>query len=322
MQFVGVADERLRFGYDLADRFGIEAAQILKAFDREGSARGDRSRAALGHFAPVEERIRVRVEEFVTERRRLARVAGEELDLAPLDLAQHSDEGFHVVSLVQAIVHRLTDERMIGQLDVADHVLLTAGQFRKDRRQQVLTAEPLQGRGHLLSVLGSDDLQGARHIPAPAVLKNRHGQDRLLEHLLHVARRQHSEHAFQRKTVLRTERQHDAVIVRVRLQLEVERPAEPLPHGESPRPSDPRPKRSVNHQLHPAALIEEAFEDDSPHRRQQPDGRLLRAGILDRLPRGVRADVSFHCQPIFDGECDEGRGLRGKGRNGNGYNLV
>ena len=65
-----------------------------------------------------------------------------------------------------------------------------------------------------------------------------------------------------REAVLRTEGQHHGVVVRRRLELEVERHAELLAQREAPRAVDPAAERRVDDELHAAAFVEKPLGDD------------------------------------------------------------
>lgn len=54
----------------------------------------------------------------------------------------------------------------------------------------------------------------------------------------------------------------DAIIQCRGLELEIEGAAEPLAQGQSPGAVEARAVRRMNHQVHVADFIEEAFEDD------------------------------------------------------------
>ena len=88
------------------------------------------------------------------------------------------------------------------------------------------------------------------------------------EHLLGVLRRQELGHVLEREALPRTEGEHDGVVAGRGLKLEVEPPAEALPEGEPERAVDPAPEGRVDHELHPAGLVEEALEDDTALCRQ------------------------------------------------------
>src|SRR5207249_3205601 len=111
--------------------------------------------------------------------------------------------------------------------------------------------------------------QRPRHVPAPARREERHRQQRLYERVAGVAAVDQAEHLFERKTVLRSQREQDAVVTGGGLQLKVERPAEALAQGQAPGAVDPRAERRVDEELHPARFVEEALEEDLALRRDE-----------------------------------------------------
>ncbi len=62
---------------------------------------------------------------------------------------EHVDEAVDVHGLVQAVVHGLADERVVGDLERAGEVLLAADLRREDGGQQVVGAHALDRRRHL-----------------------------------------------------------------------------------------------------------------------------------------------------------------------------
>ena len=77
------------------------------------------------------------------------------------------------------------------------------------------------------------------------------------------AARQHGLHAGEREAVLRAEREDDGVVVRRRLQLEVEGHAEALAQCEAERPVDPPTEGGVDDELRALALVEAALDHDA-----------------------------------------------------------
>ena len=148
MQFVGVADQRPGFVGDLGDCRGIELRQVLHLVDRQRAPRGHGPRAALFQRGVVEERVRIGVEQLVAERRRLARLDGTSSTRPDLMSSEQRQPAVDVHRLVQAVVHRLLHQRMIGNLDVAVMVLQAADGFGKGGGQQIVAAELLQERRH------------------------------------------------------------------------------------------------------------------------------------------------------------------------------
>ena len=73
---------------------------------------------------------------------------------------------------------------------------------------------------------------------------------------------QESKYVGQRKAVLFGERDIEAIVGGRRLQFEIERAAEAFAQREPPGFVDATAERSVDHQLHAAALVEEALGDN------------------------------------------------------------
>ena len=63
--------------------------------------------------------------------------------------SQHVDEAVDVHRLVQAVVDRLADQRVVGHLDGAVEVLLAADLRREHGGEQVVGAHALDRRRHL-----------------------------------------------------------------------------------------------------------------------------------------------------------------------------
>ena len=172
---------------------------------------------------------------------------------------------------------------MVGNPDVADDVLAAGRLIRKDRRQQIRRPHALDGRRHLLATGKAEDRQRTRGIPTPPRLEHRRIEQRLPQHLLGRVGSDIPEDRLERKAVLLAERDDDAVVGRRGLQLEVERPAEPLPKRKAPRAVDPRTKWSVDDELHPAPLVEKALGNDSARGRERAKRRRSRPHVQDGL---------------------------------------
>jgi hypothetical protein len=115
-----------------------------------------------------------------------------------------------------------------------------------------------------------------------------------------------AEHVGERERMLRPERQEQRVLGGGRLELEVELTAEPLAQRQAPRLVDAAAERRVQHELHAARLVEEAFEDQ----------RLLRGNDAEHAPAvgqvgrdlfgGAGRQAGFSNQPV-DGPAEAGR---------------
>ena len=113
-------------------------------------------------------------------------------------------------------------------------------------------------------------------------------QQRLGERLRRRPRREEVRHVLEREALLRPEREHHGVVARRRLQLEVEAAAEALAQRQAEAAIDPAAERRVDHELHPARLVEEALEDESSLGRQHAERELRRAADSRRSPRRRR----------------------------------
>ena len=301
VQFVGVANTGPGFGRNFGDHLRIEPRQVAHFLAADRAARGHGPGAALFERGRIQKGVRVGAQEFVAERRGLAGVAADEFDAAGLPVGEQGQEAVDVHRLVLAVVHRLADERVVGDRDVARVVFQAAHGFGKHGRQQIVGTESLQMRGHALAALLPQHRQRPGDVPAPAELKHRRRQQGLFEQRLGIVDAEHGEQRVDGKTVLRPERQHDAVVVGTGLQFEVEAAAEPLAQGETPGPIDSRSQRRVDHQLHAAGFVEEALEHDLPAGRHQAQRGQLRADVGHGLLGRPGAGTALAGQPAGQG---------------------
>ena len=93
------------------------------------------------------------------------------------------------------------------------------------------------------------------------------------------------EDLLQLEAVLRAQREDDGLLVGRRLQLEAEAHAEALAQGQAPGLVDPRPEGRVDHELHAAALVEEALQDDARLGGDRAQGLPPRQDVLRDLDR-------------------------------------
>src|SRR5581483_12062559 len=84
----------------------------------------------------VEERVGVRVQDLVTERRRLGVVDGHSSYGAGADSVQDFDQAVEIHGLMQAVVDRLSNQRVIGDADLAAQVFRAGNLIRENGRQQ------------------------------------------------------------------------------------------------------------------------------------------------------------------------------------------
>ncbi len=94
-------------------------------------------------------------------------------------------------------------------------------------------------------------------------------------------------HLVEREAVAGRERQHDRVLGRRGLQLEVEGAAEALAQRQAPGAVEPAAEGRVDHQLHAARGIEEAFHHERVLRGQVAEHGARLREMRDDLARGL-----------------------------------
>jgi hypothetical protein len=99
----------------------------------------------------VQERVRLGVQDLVSERRRLWCVARDEPQISLVDPLQDPPKPFEIHCLFEAIPNGLTDERVVGYLAIAWNVLETRGGVGEDGREQIRGEHPLDLRRELAS---------------------------------------------------------------------------------------------------------------------------------------------------------------------------
>ena len=93
--------------------------------------------------------------------------------------------------------------------------------------------------------------------------------------------------------MLRAQREHNGVVGRGGLQLEIKGAAESFAQRQPPRPVHPNAERRMQHELHASGFIEEALQHELLLRRDDTEGAVNRGEVVRQLPRaGVgEADV-------------------------------
>ncbi len=216
------------------DGVAVEAPEIVRAVDIEEAPRLHRARAPLLRRGVVEEGVGTRGQNLACERRRLGQIARHDADGALDEAFEQSLEPAQVHHLVQAVAQSLPHQRMLGHLALTDEVLLAGELIRKHHGDEVLGIGTLQRRRHALAVAIAPDGEGDVGDPAPAPREQRHSEQGLHQNVAHRRRVQVVPDLLEREAVGRPERQHDAVLERGRLQLEVEAAAEALAQREPP----------------------------------------------------------------------------------------
>ena len=291
VQFFGVARVGARFVDDARDGGGIERPVRGARVGR--SPRLHRVRPPLLQRRVVHERVGPRIQHFVRERRRLRRVARDERERVSVNGVEHGREALNVHRFLEAVAERLVDEGMVGNLAVARNVVQACRRIGKGRGHQVVRLHPLQWRRHLRAVPVARHRQRDGRVPAPARRKKGRIEDRLDERLAQRRRVDVAEDVGQREGVLRSERQHQRVLGRRGLQLEVELAAELLPQRQRPGAVDAAAERRVQHELHSARFVEEALEDERLLRRDHAKRGAAGGEVFEELFGGVGRQASF-----------------------------
>ena len=297
MHLVDVARLRPRLLAHRLDRAGVQPAEVVSAVGVGIATSHDRLRAALFQRGIVEEGVGACVQRLGRERRRRGQVARDDGDLAAFQSAQHVEPALRIHGLVQAIVQRLRDQRMVGHFALADEVLGAGDLVRKHGGQQVFAAHALQLRRDLGATAETRQRQCGGRVPAPAHVEQRRIEQRLHQHVAGRRGMQVTRDVDQRKTVAGRQRQHDRVFGRRRLQLEVELSAETLAQRQAPGAVDAAAERRVDDELRAAGFIEETFDDDGLLGGQHADRRVLPREIVVQLPRSIGCEADCVAQP-------------------------
>ena len=263
MQLVGRAGIGRHLVAHAVDGVGVEPADGAEV-DRQAPPQGHGVGAPVLQLGVVEEGVRLGGEDLVAERRRLGGVAEVHLHPAGLDAVEQLGEPVDVEGLGHRVVHGLAHDRVVGDLDRPGGVLLAGGGLGEQRRHHVVGLHALDGRRVPPAALEPQHDERAVEVPPPPALEHGRGrgQHRLLEDAPDGVGVEEAGHIRQREAVVRAERQHHGVVVRRRLQLEVERHAEPLAQGQAQRPVDPAAVGRVHDEVHALGVVEEPLEHE------------------------------------------------------------
>jgi hypothetical protein len=165
----------------------------------------------------------------------------------------------------------------------SDDVLATRDGLGEHHRQRVGCTHLHEVWRYALAGPTTQHGERARDVPAPADLEHRSIEQRLDQCLACAARCDVAKYRVEWEAVRLPERDHDAVVGRDRLQLEVERHAELLAQREAPRPIDAPSEGRVQDELHTTRLVEEALGDDEVLAGQSAEGAARHGEIGDRL---------------------------------------
>ena len=184
---------------------------------------------------------------------------------------------------MEAIGDRLVHQRVFRNPHLTGEVFGAGGLVREDRGQQVVGEHPLDGGRHPLAGPPAGHRERPGCGPTPAHEEQGYSQNRLGQHRLEGCRLEEREHRLQRERVQVGQGDDDAVIGCRRLEFQVEGPAEALPEREPPSPVDPASEGSVDHELHPARLVEEPLDNHGALARHGAQRGPASGEIADEL---------------------------------------
>ena len=204
-------------------------------------------------------------------------------------------------------MHRLAHDRVVRDLDgPGARVLLAAGERGEHRGHQVVGLHALDRRRRPPPAALPQHHERAAEVPAPPHLEHRRQEQRLREDVRGVLGGQELRHVLEREALPGAEGEHHRVVAGRGLELEVEPPAEALPERETEGAVDPAAVRRVDHELHPAGLVEEALEDDAALGREDAEGGARGREVAHDLGRDPGVDAGL------GREADRGRGDVGR----------
>ena len=187
---------------------------------------------------------------------------------------------------------------MVGDFAVTGDIFEAGELVGKHGGDEILRLHALPWRRHFAPATLTRQRQGARRVPTPANGKHRRVQQRLHQYVTHRFAVQITKDFSQRERMLGAERENNRVVRRRRLQLKIERAAEPLAQCQSPRAVHPDAERRVNNQLHPAGLVKEPFHHKFLLRWNNAQRPVSRAEIVGELARAGFGKTGLGHQPV------------------------
>ena len=250
MQFLRAACSRPDFPAHLLHRCRTQRSMILRRHRLQPAPHGHGAGAAFLERRAVQEAVHPRIDDLGSQRRGLTDIAAFERNRSRLDVGQHLDQPLDVHRLGQAVVYRLSDQRVIRHLAVTDDVFQTGQLVGKDAGHQVFGLHSQQMRRRLASGMKTSDGERNDGVPAPTNRKHRRIEQSLHEYVPHCGGLQEMLHVLQRKALRSSQRQDQRILVGGGLQLEVEGAAESLPQRQSPGAVHTAAEWRVHDQLH------------------------------------------------------------------------
>ena len=254
VHFIGVGGIRPCLVANSVDRVRIEPSDVGGGDRIESAAHRHRPRAALLERRIVEKRVGSGVEDFRRERGGLGEVAGDDPDIAVPESRHQGFEPVDVHRLGQRIGDGLLHQRMVGDGAGSREVLGARDLVREHRGDQVLGLHALDVRRDLRTAPEPRDGQRDVCVPPPADVEHRRVEQRLGEDVAHRLRREVAGDLVEREAVGFAEREHDRVLGRRRLELEVELAAEALAQRQTPGAVEAAAEPGVDDELHPPPL--------------------------------------------------------------------
>ena len=199
---------------------------------------------------------------------------------------------------MQGVVDGLAHEHVIRDLDRAGGVLLAGGGLGEHCRHEVVGLHALDRWRVAPPVAEAQHHERAVEVPTPPRLEHRCIEDGVPEGVVEGRAAEVAGHLVQREAVVGPEGQHDGVVARRRLQLEVEGATELLAQREPERAVDATAEGRVHHELHPAGLVEEALEHESLLRGHGAEHRPGDGEVIDDHPGRVGVDAGRGHQPF------------------------
>ncbi|MNS21026.1 hypothetical protein D3C72_527800 [compost metagenome] len=297
MHFVGIARLRPGLGCDGGDGIGVQRAQVVAALHFAPAPVEHRLSAPFFQWRVIQEGIGPCIEDGRRQRRRGGQISAQQAHRAAFHTPQKRQPAFAVHRLVQAVVEGLLDQRMIGNLPLADDVLQAGDLIGEYGGNQVFALHPLDLWRHLATADKARQGHGHAGVPAPAHAKQRRIEQRLDKDRLGAAAIQVTPHIVQFETVAGGQRQHDGVLAGCRLQLEVEGTAEALAQGQAPGAVDAAAVGRMDDQLGTAGLIEEALHHQRVLRGQGAEHFAGAGQVVEQLAGGGFAQFEGTLQP-------------------------
>ena len=297
VQFVSVADPGPGVFRFLPDRLRVQPGQIAGIF-RQSPAQWHRPRPPLLQRRIVQKGVGHRVEYLMRKHRRLNRIAPADFNIARLYPRQHRPAPLQIRRFGKAVPHRLKHQRMVRNFDIAGRRVILASRLRREhRRQQIIGTHPLQRRRHFLAPGMPQNRQSPGSVPPPASAEYRRLQHRLRKRFFDGSRFQVTENILHRHRQSGSQREIQPIVRSRRLQLKIERPADFLAQRHPPSPVDLLPKRSVNHQLHPAAFVKKPLGHHPLLGRRNPQHPPALFYIRHKLPAGLGVNPRLGAHP-------------------------